>query len=246
MVPAFVVLRDFATGIASEQGAVPKSLCAAPDGAVYGLVRQQGTGGAGVFRFRPNDGSFVWLHTFDSSNLADYGTILSGNDGLLYGTIDTVGTKIERVFRLDSSGGNFALLRTLTSNTSSGIGTPALTEGPNNLLYGVTMRNSSSTLPLLFSLSRDGSVFAPLHDVTAGYSIPMLLLQSPCSLPATVSFMVMPPMRFSAAMRTAPVSKPSTLFPAPRSASASLKDSTAKFMVRFLSADRFSVAPFFE
>lgn len=164
----FVVLRDFATGIATEQGAVPKSLCAGPDGAVYGLVRQQGTGGAGVFRFRPNDGSFVWLHTFDSSNVADYGTILNGNDSLLYGAIDTVSTRIERVFRLDTAGGNFAVLRTLTSSTSSGIGTPALTEGPNNLLYGVTMRNGSSTLPLLFSLSRDGSVLTPLHDVTAG------------------------------------------------------------------------------
>src|ERR1043166_2336723 len=30
------------------------------------------------------------------------------------------------------------------------------------------MRNGSSTLPLLFSLSRDSSTFVPLHDVTAG------------------------------------------------------------------------------
>jgi hypothetical protein len=87
---------------------------------------------------------------------------------LLYGAIDTGATKIERVFRLDTNGGNFALLRSLTSSTSSGIGTPALTTGPSGLLYGVTMRNGSSTLPLLFSMSRDGSVFTPLHDVTAG------------------------------------------------------------------------------
>src|SRR5207253_5550558 len=82
--------------------------------------------------------------------------------------IDTIGTKTERVFRLDISGENFAVLRTLTTSAGSGLGTTALTEGPDGFLYGATTRNGASTLPLLFRLSRDGSIFTPLHDVTAG------------------------------------------------------------------------------
>ena len=164
----FVVLRDFGSGPAAEQGANPKSICAGADGAFYGIVRQQGGGGAGIFRFTPAQSSFVWLHTFDSSMLADYGTILSGSDGLLYGAIDTISTRIERVFRLDRNGGNFAVLRTLTTSNSSGIGTTALAEGPDGFLYGATTRNGASTVPLLFRLSRDGSIFTSLHDVAAG------------------------------------------------------------------------------
>lgn len=164
----FVVLRDFGSGTVTEQGANPKSICAGAGGAFFGIVRQQGGGGAGIFRFMPSSGNFAWLHTFDSSMLADYGTILSGSDGLLYGAIDTIGTRIERVFRLDTNGGNFAIIRTLTTSTSSGIGTTALTEGPDGFLYGATTRNGSSTVPLLFRLSRDGSIFTSLHDITAG------------------------------------------------------------------------------
>jgi hypothetical protein len=116
----------------------------------------------------PITGVLTWLHTFDGSMPADYGTILLGSDGLLYGAIDTSAAKTDRIFRLDTNGGNFLLLRTLTSSTSSGLGTTALTEGTDSMLYGATTRNGSSTLPLLFRLSRDGVTFVPLHDVTAG------------------------------------------------------------------------------
>jgi uncharacterized repeat protein (TIGR03803 family) len=164
----FALQWDFGVGSATEQGATPKSICAAPDGSLYGIVRQQGNAGAGVFRFTPTDGSLAWLHTFDSSTIADYGTILRSSDGLLYGAVDTINTKIERLFRLDTNGGNFALLNTLTTSAGSGLGSAALTEGPDGLLYGVSTRNGASTLPFLFRLSRDGSMFQPLHDVTAG------------------------------------------------------------------------------
>lgn len=164
----FAVQWDFGVGAVSELGAGPKSICAGPDGALYGIVRQQGSGGAGVFRFMPINGTLTWLHTFDSTIPADTATSLLGTDGLLYGAIDTAGARIERIFRLDITGGNFLLLRTLTSTGSSGIGTTALTEGPDSLLYGATMRNGSGTLPLLFRMSRDGTTFVPLHEVTAG------------------------------------------------------------------------------
>jgi uncharacterized repeat protein (TIGR03803 family) len=165
----FIIEHDFGAGVTSEMGTAPKWICAGPDGALYGIVRQQGSAGAGVFRFAPAGGTFVWLHTFGSPSVADEGTVLiSGSDGRIYGAFDTNSTRIEQVFGIDTGGTNFAVLRTLTTTTNSGIGTSALTEGPDGFLYGATTRNGSSTLPLLFRLSRDGLIFAPLHDVTAG------------------------------------------------------------------------------
>ncbi len=163
----FLVLRDLGAGAAADQAATPKAICAGMDGAIYGVVRQQGNGGAGVFRYRPSDGSFLWLHTFTSS-AADSGAILVGSDGMIYVAIDTASVKTEQLCRMDMDGVSFAVLRMLTSSTTSFTGTAALTEGPDGLLYGVTTRNGSSTVPLLFRITRDGSTFTPLHDVTAG------------------------------------------------------------------------------
>jgi hypothetical protein len=121
-----------------------------------------------VFRFDPANGSLVWLHTFESGAVADTASVLVSTDGFVYGAIDTSVAKTERVFRLAPEGGGVTILRTLTSAGTSGSGTSALAEGPGGALYGVTTRNGSSTVPLLFRLTKDGSAFTPLQNVSAG------------------------------------------------------------------------------
>jgi hypothetical protein len=155
-------------GAAAEQAINLKTVCAGPDGAIYGIARQQGSAGAGVFQYRPTAGAFDWIQTFGAGVTAESAAILVGSDGVLYGAIDTSAIKTERIFRLNPGGDGFVLLRTLTSSAASFLGSAALTEGPDALLYGVTTRNGASTVPLLFRISKDGSVFNPLHDVTAG------------------------------------------------------------------------------
>lgn len=164
----YTLQHDFGTGPAAEQALIPKALCAGPSGLIYGIVRQQGAAGAGMFRFDPKTSALVWLQTFASGIVADSATLLLGSDGLLYGAIDTNLAKTERIFRIATDGSGFALLRTLTSSAPSFTGTTALTEGPDGLLYGATTRNGASPVPLLFRLTKDGSVFLPLHDVNVG------------------------------------------------------------------------------
>jgi uncharacterized repeat protein (TIGR03803 family) len=163
----FTVKHDFATGIASEQAIGPKALCVGTDGTIFGVVNQQGSAGAGVFRFVPTTSEFSWIQTFAAGVVATAAQVLVGDDGLLYGAIDTSASKTERVFRLDSNGTGFSILHTFVG-TSSVASTAALAEGPDGLLYGVTTRNGASTLPLLYSLTKDGVTFTALHDVNVG------------------------------------------------------------------------------
>ena len=170
----FTIEHDFGLGIPAEQGSSPRALCAGADGSVYGVVSQQGSAGAGVFRFIPSTKAFNWIQTFASGITSNTAAIFLGSDGLLYGAIDTSPTKTERVFRLTPQGGGFTILRTLTSTASNFIGTSALTEGSDGILYGVTTRNGASTVPLLFSLTRDGSTFTPfMMSILAPIQHPM-------------------------------------------------------------------------
>ncbi len=165
---SMTVMHDFGMGLPAEQGLTPRVLTAGSDGAIYGVVGQQGTAGAGVFRFVPMTQQFNWIQTFDSGIIATTANLFVGQDGLLYGAIDTGTTKVERIFRLTTQGTDFAILRTLTSTAATFVGTSALTEGPGGILYGVTTRNGASALPLLFRLTKDGTTFNALHDVNVG------------------------------------------------------------------------------
>ena len=162
------VVRDLGTGSAEGAASNPKALCAGPDGALYGIVRQLGAAGAGVFRFTPTDGAFAWIQVFDPGVTADSAALLVGTDGLLYGAIDTAAAKTLRVFRLAPAGGGITLLHTLTSTAASFLGTAALAEGADGRIYGATTRNGAATVPLLFRVAKDGTSFLPLHDVNLG------------------------------------------------------------------------------
>ncbi|MBS0659576.1 MAG: hypothetical protein JSR82_15140 [Verrucomicrobia bacterium] len=163
------VLREFGAGPAAEQGSGPRALAASADGSIYGVVRQVGSVGGGIFRYEIASGQFSWIQQQPAGQLADNAGILhSASDGLVYAALDTASAKTERLVRLHPSGTGFTVLRTQTSTAASFAGTGALTEGPDGLLYGITMRNGASTLPLLFRLTRDGSAFTPLTDINAG------------------------------------------------------------------------------
>lgn len=165
----YTVLRDFGTGPAAEQGLAPKALCLGPGGAIYGVVKQLGSAGAGVFRYAPADGSFAWMASFAAGITADSANILAGVDGQLYLALDSIASKTNRIFRLAPDGSGFAALRTQTG-TASVVGSAALTEGPDGLLYGVTTRNGASTIPLIFRIAKDGSGFLALGEANAGAS----------------------------------------------------------------------------
>src|SRR5262249_11841914 len=62
----------------------------------------------------------------------------------------------------------FTILRTLASTVTGLNSTSALTEGANNLLYGATGRNAPSSLPQLFSLTKDGLTFTPIRTINVG------------------------------------------------------------------------------
>ena len=169
----FTILHDFGMGLAPEIGTNPRTLSVGPDGAIYGIVGQQGSAGAGIFRYTRASNEFTWLQTFASGATATTATIFVANDGMLYGAIDTAITRTERIFRLTTQGSNFVTLRTLTSTVSGFNSTAALTEGTADLLYGVTTRNTAGPTEVLFSLTKDGVTFIPLHEINVGVN-PML------------------------------------------------------------------------
>lgn len=163
------VLREFGAGPADQQASGPRALAASADGSLYGVVRQVGSVGAGVFRFEIASGQFSWIQQLPAGQFGDNASVLhSASDGLVYAGIDTASAKTERVVRLHPGGTGFTVLRTLTSTAASFSGTAALAEGPDGLLYGLTMRNGAASSPLLFRLARDGSGFAPLTEIGPG------------------------------------------------------------------------------
>lgn len=165
----YTVVHDFGSGPAAEQGNLPKAICASPDGNLYGVVRQLGSTGAGIFRFEIASGQFSWIQNLPSGQTADYAAIVVSNaDGLLYAGVDSSPFKTERLIRLHPSGTGFTVLRTFNSSSASFAGSGALVEGPDGLLYGITMRNGTGTLPLLFRIGRDGSGFQSLTEINAG------------------------------------------------------------------------------
>ncbi|MBK7943945.1 MAG: hypothetical protein IPJ85_00940 [Flavobacteriales bacterium] len=104
------------------------TLCAAPNGMLYGTTNLGGTGAiaAGtLFKIDPGSGAFTKLIDFDMNNGGCWSGMVVGPDGKLYGA-SYAGGSGGSIFKLDPSDDSYSILRLLNQSTDGG--------GVNNLL----------------------------------------------------------------------------------------------------------------
>lgn len=152
-----------------------------PDGALYGTtaVVTSLTGGL-IYRAAADGSSVRTLYQIRvTEGLNPLAGLLLGSDGLLYG-VTSSGSVFEAnsggtVFRIAPDGSGFTVLYKFKSfasvNTSGspineGGANPEseLVEGSDGRLYGATRAGGPNGTGVVFSLSRDGTQFAVLHN----------------------------------------------------------------------------------
>ncbi len=154
-------------------GALPTgSLIQAPDGFLYGLTQNGGTGDYGtIFRIKTDGSFFQTLFQFGTggsgvNGIHPAGSLLRGADGKLYGTTFRGGAAVGTVFRVNTDGTSYQVLVNFTgANGSFPLG--SLAQDPaTNVLYGMANQGGNNNFGTVFKLNPDGSGFAKLFDFT--------------------------------------------------------------------------------
>jgi uncharacterized repeat protein (TIGR03803 family) len=157
---SFAVLHHFG---GPDDGAGPRGLIEASDGALYGTTYQGGTSNLGtVFRLDKDTGNYVVLCSLtDCRN--PYKGVIEGSDGVLYGTSSNSGLgSYGSVFRVNKDGSNCIKIHDFTS--ADGF-TPfsAVLEASDGRLYGTTY-DGGNRWGTVYGLDKDGSNFQVLHS----------------------------------------------------------------------------------
>jgi hypothetical protein len=148
-----------------EDGSNPSGrLLYAPDGYIYGLTTEGGTGDAGtVYRIRPDGSAFEVFHSFSGEEgRAPLGGLIAGPYGYLYGTASQGGHGYGAVFSVSATGG-LAVLHYFSDNDGAA---PAagLIVGQDGMLYGTTRAGGADSKGTGFRLAATGSSFQVLHS----------------------------------------------------------------------------------
>lgn len=160
----FVVMHHFddASGWAPEG-----TLCAAPNGMLYGTTNLGGTGAiaAGtLFKIDPGSGAFTKLIDFDMNNGGFcWSGMVVGPDGKLYGA-SYAGGSGGSIFKLDPSDDSYSILRLLNQSTDGGGVNNLLTFDSNGLIYGACNLGGANSAGTLFRYDPVNDVYTKLHD----------------------------------------------------------------------------------
>jgi MYXO-CTERM domain-containing protein len=163
-------------------GAAPLGdLLLAADGFLYGTTTSGGTNGRGtIFRLQPDGSGFEVRHTFSQLSTGTTAAnvdgasplvgLTDGEDGLLYGVTSQGGANgAGTAFSFDPNSGLLTTLHDFETSKGSVPG-GALLVGTDTKLYGTTKfggttsSGGASNLGTLFSIARDGTGFAVLHN----------------------------------------------------------------------------------
>ena len=168
----------------NSDGAFPDGGLALSEKTIYGTTGAGGNSGMGtVFKMNLDGSGFVTLHSFSlTSGHFPYYTNTDGaaplgitvSDGTAFGVTRQGGAfGSGTVFRIGTNGSSFSTVHhfsALSTNNPNGNADGARPSGSlllvGDTLYGTTERGGSSDGGVVFSLTRDGSTFAVLHDFT--------------------------------------------------------------------------------
>ncbi len=162
-------------------GAGPQAvLLEASDGAFYGTTSFGGTASRGtIFKVNKDGTAYAILHNFTGNGYDKDGAypeagLIEGSDGWLYGVSDWGGTQDHgMIFKLQKDGSGYSEIcgfPGIGDHVNSGGPHACVVEGPDGMLYGVTLTGGPSNGGVIFKVGKDGSGFARLFDMpTRGY-----------------------------------------------------------------------------
>jgi uncharacterized repeat protein (TIGR03803 family) len=142
------------------------NLLLASDGNIYYASTLGGSGRGSIGKLTP-DGTISTLYAFPAEGdppVRPQGNLIQANDGHLYGTsfiggVEGAGT----IFRVTLTG-QFTLLRSMGATaTDASLPYTGLVQGPDNNLYGTTLRGGNNDKGAIFRIALDGSNFEIVH-----------------------------------------------------------------------------------
>lgn len=168
----FLVLHNF--GQSTNDGTWPDAaLMQGTDGALYGTTSSGGTnetalGGGTLFKLNRDGTGFIVLHCFPESTNDGTGpntALVQGTDGYLYGTTVGGGSAYGGiVFRLNPDGTDYMVLHDFQGNNRRWTTpAPALVQGGDGNVYGVTIDLAWPVTGAVFRLKPDGTVYTLVH-----------------------------------------------------------------------------------
>jgi uncharacterized repeat protein (TIGR03803 family) len=159
------LLHSF-SGAMDGDGASPYSgVILGADGAVYGTTWGTPT----VYKVNPDGSGYVQLRKFTNSpdGAQIFSSPIQGRDGFLYGTTYYGGASNNgTLFRISTNGTGYDILYHFTNRAYGANPHGALTQGPDDTLYGTTKRGGSSENGTVFRINTDGSGYRVLHYFT--------------------------------------------------------------------------------
>lgn len=172
----FSVIHSF-TGLTNGvDGSYPVAgLLQGQDGLLYGTTQTGGSNDFGTaFKLSPIGAEYTLIYQFVAGagdGHVPSGSLVQAADGLLYGTTVYGGTGGSgTVFQLGTNGSNYAVLKSFTGGSDGRQPFAGLGWSSDGLLYGTTRYGGPNDGGVAFSLRKDGSGYAVLHNflVTAG------------------------------------------------------------------------------
>ncbi len=157
-------LYDFCLQSNCPDGEYPAGpLVQGPDGDLYGLTTEGGSGGDGtIFKITPA-GAFTSLHTFDGTDgLPSAGALVLALNGTLYGTATKGGANGDGTIFEITSNGSFTLLHSFDGTDGSNPSSP-LVQANNGDLYGTTEGGGADNSGTVFKITPRG-VFTTLYS----------------------------------------------------------------------------------
>lgn len=149
------------------------SLVQAPDGNLYGMTAEGGTGNHGViFRINPTTGNYTKLYDFDSLNgKRPYGSLCAASNGKLYGMTYEGGSNMAYskgvLFEYDPYAYSFTKkLDLLTKYVVHPYG--SLIQGADGKLYGMAKEGGGDATGILFNYDYITETFTYLMDFYSG------------------------------------------------------------------------------
>jgi uncharacterized repeat protein (TIGR03803 family) len=161
----FSVLHSFTGG--TDAISPRAALIQGSDGALYGIgdfvnASNRGT----IFRINPDGSGYSIIHTFTGNpdGQQPAGKLIEGSDSRLYGTTQFGGSTIlGTVFSLQKDGSDYRIIYGFQK--AGGVSPSAgLVEDSDGVLYGTASHGGSVLGGTVFSLNKDGSGFAVLHN----------------------------------------------------------------------------------
>jgi uncharacterized repeat protein (TIGR03803 family) len=162
----FHLLHQFSGG---TDGQNPQcGLTKASDGLLYGTTYSGGSSNLGtVFRIDEAGANYQVIFSFGATaGRNPTAALVEGGDGFLYGTTSVrLTNSYGTVFKVSKDGAVYSVLHDFSGASLDGwYPQPALVEGTNGSLYGVTLGGGDEGQGTIFAINKDGSSYLILHS----------------------------------------------------------------------------------